>query len=837
MPTIQSIWDSVVKLLNDGISVIPIRDKDETNSEGKTLAKKSPYSSWTKYQSQIVTKEELWFLLEKFNTPAIATICGKISGNLEAIDIDVKWSAGIDKILFSEIKNIFPDLYKRLRIHQSPSGGYHILYRTESGVIPGNKKLASRPSTEEELKADPKSKTKCFIETRGEGGYVAAPPSVGYTIVQDVPIPVISWEEREALINICLSFSSIQKEEAYKPTKNDNIYYSENPFEHFNKSADGETVLLDNGWKFHSKNSRAANFIRPGSKSGGIHASFLFERRLFIFFTTNTEFDNERCYHPATILGRLAFNGDMKKCYSHLVNNGYGRIRPEVESKLVKSKAINNKALPANISEQAKVNYGIIATDLKDAHPYGIFWELDEKGEIKINREHLYDVANGLGFRLYDQNLVQVVEKFVHSREERFFYDAIKDYVKEEDGDLLVKIYNAYEDWIEKHGKFCITRLMILEETNLISDTSQWCYKFFKNGYLFITEESIRFYKYEENITGLILYSKVQERDYYEGAITGKYIEFLKHACKYNTAEGKYIESAIGYLSHEYKDESTGYIIVLTEECPDPKQGGGSGKNIFTNLLKQTTTVANKPGSQVKFDEKFLQSWNNERIFALSDVPKHFDFLFLKELSTGSGIIKKLFKDEREVPVAKMPKILIQTNYSYEVKDGGLERRIIPIEFTNFFTKAGGVDVHFGCYFPDGWSQEDWIGFDNFIAKSVQAWLQSGRKLKATGLSVGGTIKQFDQTYGTATREFIEEHWQEWSTKCEIENEEFKKIYDEYCAVNIIANQYKVSAIKMNKALEDWCKIHGYIFNKDHQIWDGVANKRAKSFRPSALPF
>ena len=30
-----------------------------------------------------------------------------------------------------------------------------------------------------------------------------------------------------------------------------------------------------------------------------------------------------------------------------------------------------------------------------------------------------------------------------------------------------------------------------------------------------------------------------------------------------------------------------GYIIALVEQCADPKQGGGTGKNIFINPAEQ----------------------------------------------------------------------------------------------------------------------------------------------------------------------------------------------------------------------------------------------------------
>ena len=794
----------------------------------------------------MITKEELWFLLEKYNTTAIATICGKISGNLEAIDIDVKWMAGIDTQLFSEIKSLLPDVWNRLRIHQSPSGGFHILYRAEGGVIPGNRKIASRPSTEaeidKELKDNPDakaSKFKCFIETRGEGGYVAAPPSVGYTVYQDNPIPTITWEEREQLMNICSSFNQIIKEErTYNATKSDSNYYDVNPFEHFNNSVEGEQVLMKYGWEFHSKNNRALYFSRPGSKSKGIHATFLFKGRYFYFFTTNSAFDNQRCYKPATVFGRLEFKNDMKKVYHALVGMGYGKIKPAIERSIVKNSALVGKPLPPNLSESAKNTYTSVVVQLNDNHPHGIFWEVDDDGLVSINRERLMQVAEGLGYRyqLDPGCLCQIDGYLIHKRDLRNFQDTIKNYIHEEDGDFYMQICNAYEAWIEKHGEFTISRLMLLEEETIIVDTANSCYKFFNNGYLFITAEEIKFSSYE-NITGLIWKERIQDRNFVKGVAEGKYVDFLRLACGYDS-KVEYISKAIGYLSHEYKDEATAYIIVLTEECPDPKQGGGSGKNIFSNLFKMTTTFQSIAGSQVSYDSKFLQAWNYERIFAVSDVPKKFDFGFLKELSGGSGVLKKLFKDERSVEVEKMPKFIIQTNFSYEVSDGGLKRRIIPIEFTDFFTKAGGVDVHFGCYFPTGWTNEDWIGFDNLIAESIQTWLKGGRKLKPIELTKGGAIKQFEQTYGQSTREFIEENWQkDWIRGVVVSSEDFNKLYDKFCHENGIKDLFKVSGIKMNKALADYCaeKGYGFIGNKPIRV-DGLVTKGKEFIRPDDVP-
>lgn len=145
-------------------------------------------------------------------------------------------------------------------------------------------------------------------------------------------------------------------------------------------------------------------------------------------------------------------------------------------------------------------------------------------------------------------------------------------------------------------------------------------------------------------------------------------------------------------------------ILCLPSNALTPKNGGGSGKNVFYNLLRYTTPLTHqKPGSQTKFDEKFFQSWNGQRIFGISDVPKNFDFAFLKEPSTGSFIWKKLFKDEVEVSGRRCPKIYSANKlFIQKLQMAVLRRRIIPIEFTNFFTQVRLRCSFFGCHFPKG---------------------------------------------------------------------------------------------------------------------------------------
>lgn len=437
---------------------------------------------------------------------------------------------------------------------------------------------------------------------------------------------------------------------------------------------------------------------------------------------------------------------------------------------------------------------------------YKEFW-IEGKHSIAISREDISRVASELGFCLYRGELYRIIGKLIYPATERDFQDELKFCIDPEHPEYT-KLCNAFEAFMQKNTKYMISRLQIITRNHFLNDASNSCYKFFKSGYIKIMADKI-FYREYVNFpkNKYVLSTKVQPREY-KIALNGRYSEFLRLATDWqNRSEN--IMSIIGYLCHEYKDETTGYIIVLTEQCPDPKDGGGSGKNLFCNLLSYSTTYHSKNGSQVKFDEKFFQSWNQQRIMGISDAPNNFKFDFLKEPSTGTFILKKLYKDEIEIPVQDGPKFIVQTNFSYEVSDGGLRRRIIPIEFTDFFTKAGGIDVYFKCHFPTGWTKEDWCNYDTIIAASIQQWLASGRKLSPTNLTESGWLKQFEYTFKSYIVEFIADNFDLWVTNISTPSKDVQEALNRFYDSKEVAKTHRANSKRVYQAIKEYSKHKG----------------------------
>lgn len=822
------VWHSIEMYHKAGISIIPVRDKDDAYG----IAKSPLGASWKKYQQQIITLDELFELMDKYNTIAIGIVGGKVSGNLEIIDIDVKYYPGIDAILFADLNKFYPELFKKIRRHGSPSGGSHLLYRCIE-AIEGNQKLAGRYATSKELETCPKNKTYNFLETRGEGGYVVAPPAMGYSVTYDVPIPTITKAERDSVIALCRTYTELIKvETVYKPTQQDQQYYDTNPFDDYNYRIDPTNLMHELGWEKCRSNSQFIWYTRPG-KNKGASISFNNSKRFFFCFTSSTELEANKGYTPANLLNLLQFGGDKKKLYAYLVANGYGKIKSTVEQKIAKTAAINGKPLPANVSTAAISIHAAIAATIYQQHPFGVFWIDSFEHGIQIDRELLYRVADGLGFKLFNKNLIKSDGTYIEEVEARFFFDSIKNYINEEDADLYKDICNAYETFIEKHGAFTITRLQILADNLILKDTKDTAYKCYQNGILKITCNCTELLP---TVQKLIWRKNIQPRHFIAGN-GGRYLEFLQLATEYSI-NSDYILNCIGYLAHEYKDETASYIIVLTEQCENPKDGGGAGKNVFSELFKKITTFISKPGSQSKYDEKFMQSWNGQRIFCLSDVPENFNYGFLKELASGSGLMKKLFKDETEIIAELMPKFLIQTNFSPKITDGGLKRRIRIIEFTDYFTRCGGIDVKFGVHFPNEWEQEDWSGFDSLMAEAVQHWLANNRKIGSSILSATGWAKQFEQTWGQVVTHFIKENFAEWVETGWLSNDSFKAQLDAYYRDNNTPGNYRPSSQKISNAMKAYCDHHATQFLNDYRQYVGPLQMRGKWFgKDSAVPF
>lgn len=814
---LANVWSEITPLIKDGVSLIAVREKEEKGRPAKT-----PYGYWTEYQSRRADESELWQIMETNDTNAVAAVCGAISGNLECIDIDSKYYPGIDAQLLSDIGKFYPHLYARLRIHRTPSGGYHILYRILDHATEGNQKLAGRATTDEEQQAQRDrgvkrpSKSVNFLETRGEGGYFLYPPSMGYAVVQNLPIPIVTWEERCSLVDLCKTYDEVVRvAPTPKPTQSQESYYTTNPFEDYNYRCDPLELMQAQGWSFLRENQRFIWFTRP-DKAEGVSASWNKEKRVFYIFTTSTDLEGTRGYNPATLLAEFTFDGDKKQAFRWLIDQSYGKVKRAVEQSIIKKAAINGtSAVPANFSTEAQEEFQRLQVQYQEQHPHGIFWEYDDKGKFVISREDFLQVAKALGFRMYKSEAVQINGNFVERITLVQFFGLMKDYIQEEEADVYKDICNAYEKFIQASGKFVLeSRLEKFEDTECVQDSSDVCYKFYNNVAVRITANKIATVEYDK-IDGYIWADKMLSRNYQTGSNSSDlYEQYLKNATGTENDKVKdYVRNVIGFLCHDYNSPISLYAIILTEMVNDPRKGGGSGKNIFVNLLKNFIGVSTASGAMIKWDDKFYAVWNDaSRIYFIPDIPRKINWEFIKSTIEDPYINKK-YKGEYSVNIQDSPKVVFNTNYSYEDGDGGLRRRFRPVEFTDYYTVHGGVDVVHGKLFPDGFTKEDWQGFDDFVLRCIQYHLKQGCKIDMAELSDNGWEKKFTIQYGEKTLEFISDNIENWLHSEYVEVSNFQKSYDDYVATEL-KEKYKLSQRTLNSAVREFCERYDLKFEQ-----------------------
>ena len=206
----EAVKAAALEYLAAGLSVLPIHI-------GEKLADKLPQGKWEKWQTERATPEQVtkWAPWGSYAL-GVGILGGRISGNMWILDFDLEaeelypaWRA----LLAAE----YPGLAAALE--GAPVGrtgkGYHVYLRLPEARH--NETLAAYYA-----EVDGKPKVQKLIETRGEGGYVVAPPSphpsgARYQWLRPLEaIPTLSLELEEQLLAACRSFD--RREATHKPT-------------------------------------------------------------------------------------------------------------------------------------------------------------------------------------------------------------------------------------------------------------------------------------------------------------------------------------------------------------------------------------------------------------------------------------------------------------------------------------------------------------------------------------------------------------------------------------------------------------------------------------------
>ena len=306
-----SIPDAAQAYLAAGLCALPAIRAEKRPAIGR----------WKQYQTRLPTPAELsaWLANPRNNADAVCLLCGRVSGNVEAIDFD----AGGE--LFPAWWDRVPaELRERLVVECTPSGGYHVIYRCAAAVC-GNLKLAQR-------KADGKIVT--LIETRGEGGLILCDPTAGYEITQGDPCdpPVLTDPERDVLLQAAWELTEYQPPvvdgppSATGPTRGhvsrpETGGIADRPGDDFNARGDVGELLAEHGW-LRVKGGANEYWRRPGKDSGW--SATLKDGVFYVFSSNAAPFEPNRGYSPFAVYTLLNHGGDFEQAARSLRQLGFG---------------------------------------------------------------------------------------------------------------------------------------------------------------------------------------------------------------------------------------------------------------------------------------------------------------------------------------------------------------------------------------------------------------------------------------------------------------------------------------------------------------------------------
>ena len=356
---------TALEFANQGISVVPVAT-DGTKRPG--------IASWKQYQETRPTTAELmtWFA----DAQGVGVICGKVSGNLEMLELEGR--AVADK-MHLDLKEMagnagLGEVWDRINngyVEMTPSGGIHWLYRID-GEVPGNTKLARKPGDED--------KVEVLAETRGEGGFVIVAPTNGtchpsggaWTMLvgSAKSIPILTVAERQGLHQLFATFDCVPKVEFVTEElapKGGNL----TPGDDYNAKVTWEQVLEPLGWKkVYTNKAGVTSWRRPG-KSEGISATTNHAGNdKFFCFSSSTQFEPERSYSKFAIFTLVEHQGDFTASARALRSQGYGEARKELTSLEVHSPSlVQLHDEEGNIKESSWIPKEIGESELEEEEP------------------------------------------------------------------------------------------------------------------------------------------------------------------------------------------------------------------------------------------------------------------------------------------------------------------------------------------------------------------------------------------------------------------------------------------------------------------------------------
>lgn len=646
-------------LIAAGLQVIPI----DRNSADKKPAGTIKHISDIKNTPIHLGNVEFYFNREGVDLAIM------LNNSMEVIDIDEKNYKGITQRVLSAIEQGWPELYDRLCISKTPSGGAHIYYRAE--IIGGDPIIAWVHDDH------PKGSIERIDETNKN--YIKTAPSAGYHFIKNNPLslPYLSVEERNWLIAVCKSFNEVIIPEVKKP----DLKREDSPWNIFNKSKDWSYTLAElkeRGWKEVMDLNDRVVVKRPGSTQA--HSGSIWkESNILYLFTGASEFEPQKAYTPFGVYAHYYHEGSIYHASKALAAEGYG----------------------------------------VDITTEGQFWRKEGK-KIVVKYAELVNWVEAIGYRKYENEIVQVINNRVRIAD---IADIKTAFLREVEPDMADHFYERVATiFAETGGLFAILKKL---DPCFLKDTAAETWLFYINCAVKITKDGPQQILYNQ-LTGIIWEESIIQRHYHPADYKDCDIQKFVHIL----GGDNYLklEQIIGYTLSRYKDPMIAKAVVLMEDIDADNEGesqGRSGKGLVFQVIRKFRKAAQLNGKGLSFQDAFL--WQNvdldTDIIFIDDVEKNFQFTKLYSIITDGILVNKKGTKQIMIPYERSPKIFITSNFAVGSMDDSSKDRKFEFPVVKYFSSSYKPVKEFGRPFFEGWPEDEWNRFDNYVLYCASTYL------------------------------------------------------------------------------------------------------------------
>ncbi len=279
--------------------------------------------------------------------------------------------------------------------------------------------------------------------------------------------------------------------------------------------------------------------------------------------------------------------------------------------------------------------------------------------------------------------------------------------------------------------------------------------------------------------------------------------------------------TAIGYLLHDYKNESElKAVIAMDGKISEVGSSNGrSGKSLLGRSIEYVIPQLYIGAKNKKLTEDqfiFGEITEKTKNLFLDDVRANVDFEFFFPLITGKQRINPKGGQPFTLSAEDTPKLLITTNHAINGEGSSFKDRQAFVAFSDFYNDRHKPVDDFGCNFFSEWEKEQWNLFYNLMATCLMLYFKSLQKGWA-GRNAGIVPPPMESLEKRQLRQMMGEIFFNWAESYFTDGKlntrlVRKELQDEFWAYDMNAKKY-YSSTKFAKALRCYCEYTGLHLN------------------------